>query len=49
MNVAQLENVVKYAQTLKVPTNVRVHLVIFYYQMEGIAFLAQVRCFETIN
>ena len=43
MNVKDLENAVKYAPTLKVPTNALVHLDMFCYRMAEVVFPAQVR------
>jgi hypothetical protein len=45
MNVIQLENAVKYAPTLKVPTNAHVNQDMSYHQMAEIVFLLQVQHF----
>ena len=42
MSVKDLENAVKYAPTLKVPTNAHVHLDMFCYRMAEVVFPAQV-------
>ena len=42
MSVKQLENAVKFAPTLKVPTSALVHLDMSYHQMAEIVYLAQV-------